>query len=369
MTERNAMAKLTKEQIIDQIKNIKDPDLGKTLEELGAIDKIEIGDNYKIYLKLVQPIYWVAEEINALLIEELRKLSNTDEFEVIVSEVELDNKQRNVLPGVKNMIAVASGKGGVGKSAVAANIAAALSQKGARVGILDADVYGPSQPTMFGLTQAKMGAVKTEDGKTLASPIKKYNIQVASMGMLMNKQDAAVVRGPMLAGYFSMLFEQVFWGNLDFLIFDLPPGTGDIQLTMTQKIPLTGAVVVTTPQEIAVADVRRAISMFRKVNVDVFGIIENMSYFTPPDMPDKKYHIFGEGGGQEVADEFAVDLLGQVPLDMEMRDANDGGMPIVLKKPDSPATNEFSELTKRIAKKARKKSFDLMDNPGVKISL
>lgn len=363
------MAKLTKEEIIGAIKDVKDPDLGKTLEELGAIDKIEIENNYKIYLKLYQPIYWVAAEINELVIEKLRELSNTDEFELIVSEVEQDVKTRSVLPGVKNLIAVASGKGGVGKSAVAANIAMSLAEKGARVGILDADIYGPSQPTMFGLTNAQMGAVRTEDGKTLASPIKKYNVQVASMGMLMKKDDAAVVRGPMLAGYFSMLFEQVFWGNLDYLIFDLPPGTGDIQLTLTQKIPLTGAVVVTTPQEISVADVRRAISMFNKVNVDVFGIVENMSYFTPPDMPDKKYHIFGEGGGEEVAGEFGVDLLGKIPLDIEMRDANDSGTPIIMKNAKSPASKEINDIVLKITKKSRLKSFEKTQSPDIKISL
>ncbi|MDC1068661.1 Mrp/NBP35 family ATP-binding protein [Candidatus Kapabacteria bacterium] len=363
------MSKLTKEQIINAIKDVKDPDLNISLGELNAIDKIEIEETCKIYLKLIQPIYWVAEDINVVLIDKLRELSDSTEFEIIISEQEQDFKSRKVLPGVKNIIAVASGKGGVGKSNIAANLAASLSKKGARVGILDADIYGPSQPTMFGLTNAQMGAVKTEDGKTLASPIKKYNIQVASMGMLMKKDDAAVVRGPMLAGYFSMLFEQVFWGNLDFLIFDLPPGTGDIQLTLTQKIPVSGSVVVTTPQEIAVADVRRAISMFNKVNVDVFGIVENMSYFTPPDAPDKKYYIFGEGGGEEVAGEFGVDLLGKVPLDIEMRDANDGGMPIVLKRPDSNATQIINEITKSISIKARKKSFELKENPGVKINL
>jgi ATP-binding protein involved in chromosome partitioning len=173
----------------------------------------------------------------------------------------------------------------------------------------------------------------------------------------------------MLAGYFSMLFEQVNWGNLDFLVFDLPPGTGDIQLTLCQRIPLTGSLVVTTPQEISVADVRRSISMFQKVNVDVFGIVENMSYFIPPDMPEKKYHIFGEGGGEEVAGEFGVDLLGKIPLDMEMRDANDSGNPIMIKAPFSAPAKEFDSIAKKISSLSRKKNIELASNPGVKISL
>lgn len=363
------MSRLTEQQIIDAIKDVKDPELGKTLSELNAIEKVVIGDDVKIYLKLVQPIYWAAEKLNEDLEPHLRKLSDSIEFETLVSEVEQDVTSRDVLPGVKNLIAVASGKGGVGKSAVATNLALALAQKGARVGILDADVYGPSQPTMFGITNAKMGAVRTEDGKTLAQPIKKFNISVASMGMIMEKMDAAVVRGPMLAGYFAMLFEQVHWGNLDFLIFDLPPGTGDIQLTLCQRIPLTGAVVVTTPQEISVADVRRSVSMFNKVNVDVFGIVENMSYFIPPDIPDKKYHIFGEGGGEEVAGEFGVDLLGKIPLDIEMRDANDSGNPIMMKAPFSAPSKEIDSIARKIAAMCRSKNQDLVSNPGVKISL
>ncbi|MER3329264.1 MAG: Mrp/NBP35 family ATP-binding protein, partial [Candidatus Kapaibacterium sp.] len=246
--------------------------------------------------------------------------------------------------------------------------AAALSKKGARVGIIDADIYGPSQPTMFGLKNAQMESVKMPDGKVKARPSTKYGIQIASMGFLMKQEDAAIVRGPMLAGYFSMLFEQIVWGNLDFLIFDLPPGTGDVQLTLTQKIPLTGAVTVTTPQEIALADVRRSIAMFNKVNVENIGIIENMSWFSPPDH-DEKYYIFGKDGGKMISEETNVDLLGQVPLSIQMREGNDGGMPEVLRDEDSEQSKELIAITDKIVSKIRKINYDKSLTPEVEITL
>jgi ATP-binding protein involved in chromosome partitioning len=325
MTEINEMT------IREALGNVIDPDIEKSLAEMDAIEKIEIeGNLIRVYLKLVQPIHWVAERINNSCVEALKEIAPDYENEILVAEIPGEEAKRELLNGVKNIIAVSSGKGGVGKSAIASNLAAALSLKGARVGILDGDVYGPSQPTMFGLKDEKLVAKETPEGGTVAYPLEKYGIKVASMGFVMEKEQAAIVRGPMLASYFSMLFEQLDWGPLDFLIFDLPPGTGDIQLTLTQKIPLTGAVIVTTPQEISIADVRRSIAMFEKVNVDILGIVENMSYFVPPDMPEKKYYIFGEGGGKTIADESGVSLLGQVPLDINMREGNDGGMPVVL---------------------------------------
>lgn len=361
---------MNNQDVISALENVIDPDLQVSLKELDAIDKVVIEDDkVKIYLKLIQPIYWVAQPINELCIKELRKLSDTAKFEIIISEVEGKTTKRPVLPGVKNIIAVGSGKGGVGKSAIASNIAAALSLKGAKVGILDADVYGPSQPTMFGIGQAKLEAVRTDDGKTFAKPRDKYGIKVASMGNIMERDDAAIVRGPMLAGYFNMLHEQVWWGNLDFLIFDLPPGTGDIQLTLCQRIPLSGAVVVTTPQEIALADVRRSIKMFEKVNVDVFGIVENMSYFIPPDMPDKKYEIFGSGGGKKTAEEYNTELLGEVPLTMEMRDSNDGGMPVVLKSFESPSAQAIVGATNKLLSSLRVKNYKESQRQEIKISL
>ncbi len=360
---------LLEKDILNSISNIKDPDLGVSLSELDAIDKIEISeDTVQIKLKLVQPIYWVVNRINDLLIAELRKLDSKVKFEILITEQPFNTQDREVLPGVKNLIAVSSGKGGVGKSSIASNIAAALSKKGARVGIIDADIYGPSQPTMFGLKNAQMESVKMPDGKVKARPSTKYGIQIASMGFLMKQSDAAIVRGPMLAGYFSMLFEQIVWGNLDFLIFDLPPGTGDIQLTLTQKIPLTGAVTVTTPQEIALADVRRSIAMFNKVNVENIGIIENMSWFSPVGH-DEKYYIFGKDGGKMISEETNVELLGQVPLSIQMREGNDGGMPEVLRDEDSEQSKELLSITDKIVSKVRNINYEKSKTPEVEINI
>lgn len=357
-------------ELREALGKIKDPDLELTFSELNAIHKISIdNDVIKIYLELVQPIHWIASDINKLCHEIIDKLAPGTESEIYVSEVEMDYEARNVLPGIKNIIAVASGKGGVGKSAIASNIAASLSLQGATVGILDGDVYGPSQPTMFGLTGEVFEAYETPDKKTVAFPPESFGIKVASMGFMLQRDDAAIIRGPMLAGYFSMLFEQIAWGDLDFLVFDLPPGTGDIQLTMTQKIPLTGAVVVTTPQEIAVADVRRSISMFKRVNVDILGVVENMSYFIPPDMPDKKYYIFGEGGGKTVASESQVPFLGEVPLNMNMRQANDNGKPIVLTDDAGVQGKVLRQITGAVVSNIRKHNWDLIKNPAVSISI
>jgi ATP-binding protein involved in chromosome partitioning len=361
---------ITKEQVVEAIQNVKDPDLQISLAELDAIDSISIEENkVRIKLKLIQPIFWAVKPINDLCIVELRKLSSTHTFEILVTEKEYPKPNRQIFQGVKNIIAVASGKGGVGKSSIAANIASALSLRGAKVGVLDGDVYGPSQPTMFGLTSAKLEGVQLSDGRTLAKPNTKYGIDIASMGFMMEKEDALIVRGPMLAGYFNMLCEQIYWGDLDFLVFDLPPGTGDIQLTLTQKIPLTGAVIVTTPQEISVADVRRSISMFRKVSVDILGVVENMSYFAPDDMPDKRYYIFGEGGGKAISEEMGINFLGQVPLTMEMRQANDGGMPMVIKDREALTSQEIIKITESIVGKVRAKNYELSKTPTMTISV
>lgn len=344
-----------KDKIIEGVNQIIDKDLEKTLGELNSLNEIIINDNaVQLYLELVQPIHWVYSEIKKECKIILDDLCPSLKHEIFISEKPMNLTNRQTLKNVKNLIAVASGKGGVGKSSMAANIAAGFMMQGAAVGILDADVYGPSQPTMFGLEGRKLMAVQTQDGRSMALPIEQYGVKVASMGFIMNREEAAIVRGPMLAGYFSMLFEQVEWGELDFLVFDLPPGTGDIQLTLVQKIPLTGAVIITTPQDIALADVRRSIAMFEKTKVDILGIIENMSYFTPPELPDNKYYIFGEGGGKQIAEEFGVSLLGEVPLDLEMREANDSGRPVILNSQDTVHNTAIRNIVRNIVTETRK---------------
>ncbi len=356
--------------IKEKIGSIKDPDLAKSLNELDSIKKVVIKDNaIQIYVELVGPFHWVYAGIKSQIKTALQEIAPDYTHEIFITERPYQLTNRPTLKKVKNIIAVASGKGGVGKSSIASNLAVGLSLSGAKVGIIDGDVYGPSQPTMFGISEGKLNAMQNPDGSVSAEPLEKYGVKIASMGFIIDRDEAAIVRGPMLAGYFSMLFEQVSWGELDFLIFDLPPGTGDIQLTLTQKIPLTGAAIVTTPQEISLADVRRSITMFNRVKVDILGIVENMSYFIPPDMPDKKYFIFGQGGGEEIAQEFGVNVLGKVPLNIDMREGNDGGRPVILDTNNGLQAQILKEVTANLVSRVRQVNYDKSATAMPEISL
>jgi ATP-binding protein involved in chromosome partitioning len=236
-----------------------------------------------------------------------------------------------VLPQVKNIIAIASGKGGVGKSTVTVNMALAMAKAGAKVGLIDADIYGPSIPTMLGMEGAKPG-LKPVDGKNKIIPIEKFGIHVLSIGFLTPTDQAVVWRGPMASSALRQFFTDTLWPELDYLFIDLPPGTSDIHLTMVQTVPVTGAVIVTTPQKVALDDAQKGLMMFkqREINVPVLGLIENMAYFTPPDLPEKKYHIFGQGGGKRMAERYEVPFLGELPLEEHVREAGDSGTPVVL---------------------------------------
>lgn len=349
---------MNQERLTTLLQSIHDPDLGLTLGQLNALHSIEVsGNRVRVFLEVVPPLHWIAKRLDhdckAMVLAHFPEA----EVEILVREVEPAPNPARVFPNIKNMIAVSSGKGGVGKSTVAANLAAALAQRGARVGLLDADIYGPSQPTMYGMADQQMKAEKSPEGKMIGHPNEAYGVKVASIGFVMQRDQAAILRGPMLAGYFTMLMEQITWGELDFLIFDLPPGTGDIQLTLTQRIPLTGAVVVTTPQEIALADVRRSIQMFNKVNVNVLGVIENMSHFIPPDMPDRKYYIFGQGGGMQVAEEYTVPFLGEVPIDVRVRQGADEGFPFVLDPESGSLGDSFRMIAERVVQQVRKAQY------------
>lgn len=252
-------------------------------------------------------------------------------------------KQQPILPGVKHVIAVASGKGGVGKSTVAANLAVAISQTGAKVGLLDTDIYGPSIPTMFGVKERPN--ITTQ--KKLV-PILKHGVHLVSMGFLVDTDQAMIWRGPMVTSAVKQFMQEVEWGELDYLILDLPPGTGDIQLTIVQTVPLTGAVVVSTPQTVALDDARKGVAMFGKVNVPVLGIIENMSYFVPEDMPEKKYYIFGKHGARNLARKLDVPFLGEVPLRENVRKTSDSGTPIVADDPSSDSAICLKEIANRV---------------------
>jgi ATP-binding protein involved in chromosome partitioning len=247
---------------------------------------------------------------------------------------------------VTHIVAVASGKGGVGKSTVSANLAVALAQRGLRVGLLDADIYGPSVPLMFGVPADEKPRVN-EDRHVV--PLVRYGVSLLSMGFLVDDRNAVIWRGPMVSSAIRQFLGQAAWGPLDVLVLDLPPGTGDIQLTIVQTVPLAGAVVVTTPQPVAVADARKAVAMFGQVSVPVLGIVENMAYFSPPDLPDRRYHLFGEGGGRRLAEEIGVPVLAEVPLEQAAREAGDAGLPVVLGEPEGAAAQAFTALAARVA--------------------
>ena len=255
----------------------------------------------------------------------------------------------NLLPGVKNIIAVASGKGGVGKSTVAANLAVALAQDGARVGLLDADIYGPSLPTMFGI-KSERPQVKQSGDKHLIIPIERYGVKLLSIGLLIDEMQAVVWRGPMASSALRQFVTDVDWGELDYLILDLPPGTGDIHLTVVQTMPVTGALIVTTPQEVAMADARKGVAMFKmaQIKVPILGVVENMSYFTPPELPDKKYHLFGKGGGEKLAEQFDIPLLAELPLVESIREGGDSGMPASLQNEEVELA--FQDLARNLAR-------------------
>ncbi|MCX8050292.1 MAG: Mrp/NBP35 family ATP-binding protein [Chlorobi bacterium] len=363
----------TLQQIRQRIGAVTDPDLDETLDALGAIHSIEAeGDGIVVYIELVPPIYrQLAQQLDAAIrssIAEIDPLLRT----VVHARARVVDRAvpSSLLPNVQDTVAVASGKGGVGKSTIAANLAASMLLEGLRIGVLDADIYGPSMPTLFGLEGASLPAEKRDDGRVVGYPIVQYGIAVASMGFIMQRDQAAIFRGPMLAGYFRTLVEQIEWGELDVLLFDLPPGTGDVQLTLAQQVPLSGTVVVTTPQQLALADVRRSIAMFRRVNVEIIGIVENMSYYIPPDDPGKRYAVFGHGGGNQLASEVGVPFLGEIPLHDAVRASADVGLPVVLDPECDPEVlHSFRTVARAVLAQLRRYNWQRSRTPRVEISV
>ncbi len=258
---------------------------------------------------------------------------------------------RQAIPGVRNVIAVTSGKGGVGKSTVTANIAVALAQTGAKVGVLDADIYGPNMPLMLGLEGQVLHSDKDSAGNDRIYPVFNHGVKLVSMSFLLRPDQPVVWRGPMLNGIIRQFLYQAVWGELDYLIVDMPPGTGDAQLTLAQAVPIAGVVVVTTPQTVALLDARKGLKMFEQLRIPVLGIVENMSYFIPSDLPDRHYDIFGSGGGEKTAIELGVALLGRVPLEIEVREGGDQGLPIVVSQPGSASAVALVAIAKAVAAK------------------
>lgn len=325
---------MTKEEVLEALSNVQEPDLGKDIVTLNMVKDIVIEGNYISFtVVLTTPACPLKDMIKNACVNAIRLLNK--EATVKVNFTANTTTKRTdagaVLPNVKNIIAVVSGKGGVGKSTVAANLALAIAQGGAKVGLLDADIYGPSVPIMFGVRGERPMMMDIE-GKGMIVPLEKYGIKLISIGLLVDEKSAVVWRGPMASSAIRQFVTDVYWGELDYLVVDMPPGTGDIHLTLMQTVPVTGAVIVTTPQDVALADAKKGIAMFgqAQMNVPIIGLVENMSYFTPAELPDNKYYIFGKEGGKRLADEYDLPFLGEIPLVQSIREGGDTGMPIMM---------------------------------------
>lgn len=325
---------MTQEDILKALSNVQEPDLGKDLVTLNMVRDIEIEGNYVSFtVVLTTPACPLKDMIKNACINAVQILVRKDAIVNVKFTANTTTKRLegdSVLPNVKNIIAVVSGKGGVGKSTVSANLALALAQGGARVGLMDADIYGPSVPIMFGV-RGERPMMKEMDGKGKIVPLEKYGIKLLSIGLLVDEKSAVVWRGPMASSAIKQFVTDVLWDELDYLVIDMPPGTGDIHLTLVQTVPVTGVVVVTTPQDVALADAKKAIAMFgqAQIKVPIIGLVENMSWFTPEELPTHRYYIFGKEGGKKLAEEYDLPFLGQIPLVQGIREGGDEGVPIM----------------------------------------
>jgi ATP-binding protein involved in chromosome partitioning len=343
---------VTESQILDALRPIVDPDFGKSIVDLGFVQNISIrGGDVSFAIELTTPACPIKEEFERDAVARVSALAGVDTVAVSMTSQSrptpgsLETAREDVLPGVFRTIAVASGKGGVGKSTTAINLALALQKAGGRVGVMDCDVYGPSLPLLTG-THAR----PSTQGKKII-PLEGLGLKLMSIGYFTDDDSPVIWRGPMVHGLIKQFLTDVLWGELDYLILDMPPGTGDAALTLTQNAPLSGAVIVTTANDLSLIDARKGLEMFRKVNIPVLGIAENMSFFTPPDLPDRKYYIFGEGGGKRIAQELDVDFLGEIPIDPRVVEQGDRGNPILLSHPESPAAQAFEALAAQVTRK------------------
>lgn len=338
--------------VLKALSTVDDPDLKKDLVTLNMVKDVEVfSDTIKFTVVLTTPACPLKEIIKNDCIKAIHEhLDSSLEVDILMtSNVTTSRNEGPLLPGVKNIIAISSGKGGVGKSTVTANLAVALTHAGAKVGIIDADIYGPSMPTMFNC-EGEQPAVKQVDGKNIIVPLEQYGVKLISIGFLAPADNAVVWRGPMASSALKQFIGDTDWGELDYLLIDLPPGTSDIHLTLVQTVPVTGAVVVTTPQKVAIADARKGLAMFKQpqINVPVLGVIENMAYFTPEELPDNKYFIFGKDGGLNLSEKFDVPFLGQIPLVQDIRESGDSGLPAVMK--EDVTGDAFNNLAEAMAR-------------------
>jgi ATP-binding protein involved in chromosome partitioning len=355
---------MTAERILEALRNVQEPDLGKDLVTLNMVKDIEIkGNQVSFTVVLTTPACPMKDMIKNACVNAINLLVNKEAVVNVKFTANTTTKRTDagsVLPHVKNIIAVVSGKGGVGKSTVAANLALALSQGGAKVGLMDADIYGPSVPIMFGVRGERPLMIDVGGEKAKIAPLERFGIKLISIGLLVDEKSAVVWRGPMASSAIRQFVTDVYWGDLDYLVVDMPPGTGDIHLTLMQTVPVTGAVIVTTPQDVALADAKKGIAMFgqAQLNVPVIGLVENMSYFIPAELPENKYYIFGKDGGKRLADEYDIPFLGQIPLVQSIREGGDQGVPVMMGD-DGVTKKAFTEFASLVVRSIAMRNADI----------
>ncbi|KKX47880.1 MULTISPECIES: Mrp/NBP35 family ATP-binding protein [Sphingobacterium] len=342
---------ITKEQVLEALSYVEEPDLKKDLVTLNMIQNIVIEDQKVSFeVVLTTPACPLKDHIEHACRNAIAHFIDKNIAVDVHMTSRVLGKEGNQLLGIKNIILVSSGKGGVGKSTVAANLALSLHAKGAKTGLLDADIYGPSLPIMFGLEGEKPQSVQHEDGTVKIQPIEKFGIKLLSIGFFTDPNQPIPWRGPMATSAIKQLLNDTDWGDLDYLVIDMPPGTGDIHITVAQNYPIAGAVIVTTPQHVALADAIKGMGMFLmdSINIPLLGIVENMAYFTPAELPENKYYIFGKGGGTRLAEEYKIPFLGEIPLLKGISDAGDNGFPIAIDEED-PTTKAFIAIAEKVA--------------------
>jgi ATP-binding protein involved in chromosome partitioning len=357
--------------ILRALSGVEDPDLKRDLVSLNMIKDVQVSpDAISFTVVLTTPACPLREKIRHDCLDAVSAVVGDSVAINITMTSNVTTMRQNapLLPGVKNIVAVASGKGGVGKSTVTTNLAVGLALTGAKVGLIDADIFGPSIPTMFNC-EYEQPSVKHVNGKNIIIPIEQYGVKLISIGFLTPPESAVVWRGPMASAALKQFFSDAEWGDLDYLLIDLPPGTSDIHLTMVQTVPVTGAIIVTTPQKVALADANKAVAMFRQpqINVPILGIVENMAYFTPEELPENKYFIFGQGGGQSMADKYNVPLLGQVPIVQAIRESGDSGLPAVLK--EGVTADAFKDLSKSLARQIAIRNANFVQTQRVELKV
>jgi ATP-binding protein involved in chromosome partitioning len=353
------MAELSREVVLEVLGAVIEPDLKQDIVSANLIEELQIeGNRVKIKVLVKNPALHARRRMQEAISFNLKTKINSDievEAEVAGMPTEARAAHRSILPEVKHVVAIASGKGGVGKSTITANLAGGLAKAGYRVGVVDADIHGPSMPTMFDVVGEKPTMIEV-DGKPMINPVLSYGIKLLSIGFFTDQDNAVVWRGPMAAKALTQMFTDAYWGKLDYLLIDLPPGTSDVHLSLVQTVPLDGAVVVSTPQEVALADARKGVSMFKmdSINVPVLGIVENMAWFTPLELPDNRYYIFGRDGAKNLAEGLEVPFLGQIPIVQGVREAGDVGRPAVFQE-NTPSSKAFEELVSKFVEQVEAK--------------